>query len=118
MTPGEVREALADAANAVADVSASPRFRTFLEPGDASVRLAGVARSENGFGWVATWQLWVLLPQDLGDAENYMDDRAMALAAALDSPELLTVTSVTGQQLNVGSGPLPCLVIEGHREQE
>lgn len=116
MSASEVRQALAATANMVDGVSVNPRFRQYARPGDGSVRLDRVARADNGFGWVATWQVWVLCPQDLASAEDWMDEKAMPLAAALS--EHMVVTSVAPQQLNVGGQTVPCVVIEGNREQE
>lgn len=116
MSVAEVRVTLANAANEVDGVAVAPRFRQYARTGDGSVRLDRVARSDNGFGWVATWQVWVLCPQDLDKAEEWIDERALALADAL-APHLL-VASVSPQQLNIGSKSVPCLVVEGTREAE
>jgi len=111
-----VREALAAAANTVDGVKVSPRFRQYARPGDGSVRMAGLVRDAKGFGWIATWQVWVLAHEDLSAAEKWMDERAVELAEVLS--EHMVVASVAPQQLNVGGKTIACVVIEGTREQE
>jgi len=110
------RQALAAAASTVDGVDVSPWFRQTTKPGAGMVRLERWTRSENGFGGVNTWQVWVTLPQDLATAEKWIDEHVSELVEAL-SPQMV-VTSVTPQQLALDTGSVPIVVIEGSREQE
>jgi hypothetical protein len=116
VTPAQVRDTLAGAANTVDGLDVAPRWRQLAASGQGAVRRALLARADNGFGWVSTWQVWVMVPADLGVAEEWVDVRVMDLIEAL-SPHMV-VASVTPQQLNQGGTTVPCVVIEGHREQE
>jgi hypothetical protein len=118
VTPAEVRDLLAEAANRVGGVNVAPRWRHLAQPGEGSVRRAGVNRPDNGFGWVATWQVWVMLPSDLARAEEWADERVMDLIEALSGP--MVVGSATPRQLSQSTtaSPVPCLVVEGWREQD
>lgn len=112
-----VRQAIADAAGTVTGVKVEPRFTPVTKVGTGCVRLD---RTEypNRFGGVDHWQVIVCLPQDLTEAEKWIDDNRLALYTAVR--EELVVTSITPEQVvfDYGTAPLPCLTIAGHREQE
>lgn len=110
-----VRQALADAANAVAEFNCSPYFRAATKPGSAHVRLDRI-EYPNRFGGICYWQVVVILPQDMTSAEKYIDEHIPALRSAL--ADELVVTSVTPQQIVFDGPALPCVFIEGWREEE
>lgn len=110
------RTDLAAAAQTVEGItSVSPRYRQSLAPYTGMVRLASTARGSNGFGRIDTWQVWLALPQDLANAEAWLDAHADALWAALD--EEMTVTSLAPAELVVtpGGPSVPGVIVEGAR---
>ena len=111
-----VRQALATAASTVEGITVSPYFRQSTKPGTGIVTLARITYP-NRFGGVVTWQVLVLLPQDLEQAEKYLEQKVPAIVQAL-SPELV-VTTVTPQEVVLDGGVrLPCVVVEGTREED
>lgn len=108
-----VRTAIADAASTVDGVQVTPYFRQVTKPGAGMVRLDRMNRSENGFGFMATWQVLVVLSQDIEVAEKWLDEKTSELVEAIGQE--LIVTTVTPQQLAIDTGNVPCVVIEGTR---
>lgn len=110
-----VREAISAAANTVAGVNVTPYFRQVTKPGQGMVR-RDRTDYPNPFGGLVTWQVFVLLPQDIAQAEKWLDENGSVLRAAV--AEELIVRSMTPQQLALDSGAVPVVVIEGQREEE
>lgn len=110
-----IRQAIADAANTVEGIEAHPYYVGHLDPGTAFVRLERIDYP-NPFGGIRRWNLVVLLPQDLGDAEELLEDLVPKLREAL--ADELPVTEVTPQQLQINGSYLPCVFITGHRAEE
>lgn len=116
MSAADVRQVIADAASTVAGISCQPYFVGSTEPGAAMVRYD---RTEypDPFGGVAHWNVVILLPQDQAAAEQYTDTHIPAVRAAI-APHLV-ITQVQPQRLDItGVGVLPCVFINGHREEE
>jgi hypothetical protein len=109
----EIRQALADAANTVVGINCTPYFRQSTKPGDAMVRLDRKRRDDSGFGFMATWQVVVILPQDFAAAEKYLDEMAPALVEAVSQE--LVITDVTPQQLALDTATVPVVFIQGNR---
>lgn len=114
MSSDETRQAIAEAASAVGGVDVNPYFKQVTKPGSGMVRLERIDYP-NRLGGVVTWQVIVLLPKDIATAEKWLDANGSALREAVGK-ELL-VRSMTPQQLALDSGTLPCVVIEGQREE-
>lgn len=111
------RTAIADAVSTIDGLTCTPYFKTTTKAGTGMVRLDRMTRDSSGFGFTCTWQVIVLLPQDLATAEKYLESKIPALAEAL--AEHLVITTITPQQLDLGNGThLPCVVIEGARESD
>lgn len=111
------RLAISTAASTVDGITCTPNYRQITRAGEACVRLDRHDRSENGFGFVVTWQVMVCLPQSIADAETYLDEKAPLLVAALS--EEMIVTSVIPQELVLdNSVTVPVVVIEGSRESD
>lgn len=111
-----VRKALAAAAETVAGIKCSPYFMQTTKTGSGMVRLD---RTEypNRFGGICFWQVLIILPQDIASAEKYIEDKQPELHEAIT--EQLVITVITPQEIVLNDGVrLPCLVIEGHREEE
>lgn len=117
------REAVADAANAYLIAAlggvqedakyVSPYYRQTLRPGDGWVSLGGWERDESGFSFMDTWELRVVLPQNLRDAEIWIDTHGEPLVNAL-KPHL-TILALTPVTLVMDTGQVPGLVIQGVR---
>lgn len=111
-----VRQALADAASTVAGVTCSPYFIGTTQAGAAMVRLDRI-EYPNPFGGICHWNIVLLLPQDQAAAEKYTDDVVPLVRDALS--DHLVITQIQPQRLDLpGHGVLPCVFINGHREQE
>ncbi|GAA0978216.1 hypothetical protein ENKNEFLB_02830 [Nocardioides aquaticus] len=86
------------------------------DPGTVYPRLDRI-EYPNAFGGVAHWNVVLVLPQDLAEAERYAEDTLPVLKAALD-PHLV-ITAVLLQRLQLdGVGTLPVAFINGHREAD
>ena len=107
------RIAISTAASTVEGINCTPYFRQSTKPGDAMVRLDRMDRDSSGFGFMAVWQVVVMLPQDLAAAEKYLDEKVAALVTAIS--EELVVTRVAPQQLALDTGLVPVVFIEGNR---
>lgn len=109
----EVRTLIANAANTVEGINCTPYFRQSTKPGDAMVRLDRMVRDASGFAYMFTWQVVVMLPQDVAQAEKWLDANLPSLIDAVN--EELVVTTVTPQQLQLDTGTVPVVFIEGNR---
>lgn len=107
------RTAIATAASAVEGVNCTPYYRQTTKPGDALVRLDRTFRDDTHFGFMAVWQVVVILPQDLATAEKWLDEHMDSIVEELS--EVVVITTVTPQQLALDTGLVPCVVIEGNR---
>lgn len=109
----EVRTALAAATNTVVGLHCTPYFRQTTKAGDAMVRMDRSVRDTSGFGFMVSWQVLILLPQDLSTAEKWLDTHMIPLINAIS--EEMVVTLVTPQQLALDTGSVPIVLIEGTR---
>lgn len=109
-----VRTQLAAAATTVAGVNVAAYFRQTTKAGTGMVRL-GRIDYPNTLGGVVTWQVVILLPTDLAQAEKWMEAKVPALVAALGVH--MTVQRVTPTQLVLETGTVPTVFIEGQREE-
>jgi hypothetical protein len=104
--------AIAAAASTVDDIDVRPRYRQGLKPGAGWVGLASITPADNGFGYIATWNVYVVAPQDLAQAERWVADKALPLIEALAGE--LHVLSADPQTLVMpDSTNIPALVITG-----
>lgn len=112
-----LRTAIATAANAVlGEKRCAPYYRTSTRPGDAWVSFARRDRDDTGFGYMASWEVRVALPQDLATAERWVDENSDDLADAI--AQHLVVTGVVMVTLAFDTGNTPGLIIEGVRPHE
>jgi len=116
----DTRAEIVAAFNAAIDAKVArcyPRYRQTVRPGDAWVRLAARNRASNGFGYVDTWEVWLVLPQKLDDAEKWLDDHLGELLTALDRPLFFNgVDSVLPSELVLGSNAVNGVILQGARE--
>jgi len=111
------RADIARAASSVIGVNVTPNYRQVTKAGEGFVRWAGRDLAEDRFGYMDRWQVWLVVPQDLPAAEDWVADKAAALIAALD-PELV-VTSLTPADLVIGTATaLNGLIIDGARPSD
>jgi hypothetical protein len=108
------RDEIAAAANTVAAIKAKAFYRQTTKPGDAWVR-RDRTDYPNKFGGIVTWQLLAILPQNLADAEQWVETNQPLLVAALG--EAISVRSARPVELALDSGTVPVLLIEGQREE-
>lgn len=109
------REDLAAAASTVDGVTVAPFYRQTTKVGDGWIDDGPIVPAENGFGWIATWRIRVVTPQDNAASQAYLDSKAPALVAALARE--LTVTQID-RELGVfeAGGPVvPVITITGAR---
>lgn len=114
------RDDISNAANAVAGIACTPKYRQTTETGHAFVQLSHV-EYPNRFGGIVHWRVYVMLPADRNEAEQFIEDKALALYNALwTDSRAMVVTAVRAQDtvFEAGGPALPTLVIEGTREQE
>ncbi|GAB3663483.1 hypothetical protein GCM10027596_26710 [Nocardioides korecus] len=110
-----VRDELAAAASTVDGVTATPFYRQTTEAGSAFIRLDRIDYPDR-FGGVRTWNVVVVLPQDLAEAEQYLEAKLPGLLEALEPH--MTVREVVPQRLSITDvGALPCVFINGSREE-
>lgn len=116
MTDDEVREAIAAAASTVdgVDVSAWPRQST--KPGDGFVAFRRAERDTTGLAFINKWEVFVMLPAGLKDAEKKLSALADPLVKALQRE--LVVTTFYPTDLALGTKTVPCVVIEGSRARD
>lgn len=93
----------------------TPYYEQSTRPGGGYVHLDRVEYPDR-LGGVAFWNVVILLPQDLAAAERFIEECLPPLREALSAE--MVVTSARPEQLNLtGAGLLPCLFINGHREE-
>lgn len=115
MTAHTDKAEIVAAANTVPGVNASTTWRQMTKPGNGSVLFSGVARADNGFGWIATWTLTIAIPQDLRAAETWLDEHTAPLIDAIDGIALV-ITTVDAQTLILpDTNAIYALVITGTR---
>jgi hypothetical protein len=109
------RDDLAAAISAVDGVGKCTAYhRQTTTPGEAMIRLDRRVRDDSGFGYLNTWQVVVILPQNLATAEKWIDTHGDALMDAARAH--MVVLSLTPGQLPVDTSLVPCVVLEGVRE--
>lgn len=111
-----VRDEIAAGCTLPGVTNVTPHYRQTTKPGEGIVHLAGLARSDNGFGYMDTWQVVILLPQDIRSAQLWMDEHLTALVVAAE--EVLILTSADPAQVPMSEGTVPALVLEGVRAHE
>lgn len=115
------RTAIATAASTVAGINVSPYYRQISGTGEGMVRMDRTTYPDP-FGGIVTWQVLIVVPQDVVAAERWLEAHQDELVDAL-SPEM-TVRTVTPKELVTPQAkPGPALVtsvvvIEGDRERE
>lgn len=111
-----VRAAIAAAANThLGEKRVAPYYRQSTKAGWGWVSLATRARDASGFGFMDTWEVRVVLAQEIATAEKWIDEHADDLTAAI--AEELVVTGLTPAVLNLDTKTtVNALIIEGVRE--
>lgn len=110
------REDIAAAASTVAGIHGHPYVVGDTAPGTLYPRIERI-EYPNPFGGVLFLNIVLVLPQDLAEAEQYLEQMLPNLKAALE-PHLV-ITTVQPQRLQLdGVGTLPVAFINGHREAD
>lgn len=110
------REDLQTAANTVPGIKAHAYVVGDTDPGTVYPRLDRI-EYPNPFGGVAHWSVVLVLPQDLAEAERYVEATLPALKAAIDPHIVITAVLLQRLQLD-GVGVLPVAFLNGHREAD
>ncbi|MDE0778179.1 MAG: hypothetical protein OSB43_18010 [Nocardioides sp.] len=110
------REDIAYAVSQVAGITGHPYVVHDTTPGTVYPRLDHI-EYPNPFGAVVHFNVVLVLPQDLAEAERYLEDNLPALKAALEPHLVLTTVQPQRLQLD-GIGVLPVAFINGHREAD
>jgi hypothetical protein len=111
------RDDISNAASTVAGIACSPKYRQTTETGHAFVQLDHI-EYPNRFGGIVFWRVYVMLPADRNEAEQFTEDKALPLYNALRPQMVVTAIRAQDTQFDLGGPALPTLVIEGTREQE
>lgn len=109
-----IRDDIATAATIDGLTKVTPYYRQTTKTGDGFVQLLELNRGDNGFGFMATWQVVIFVPQDVADAERWMETNLSALIDALDTE--LIVTSAGPDTVLLPSGATNTITINGARE--
>ena len=110
------REDIAYAASEVPGITGHPYVVGDTDPGTVYPRIDRI-EYPNPFGAVVHFNVVLVLPQDLAEAERYLEENLPDLKAALE-PHLV-LTTVQPQRLDIpGVGVLPVAFINGHREAD
>lgn len=107
------RQAIATAASTVDGVKVSPTYAQLTRQGDGLVKLDHIDRDSTGFGWIDTWQVYLMTHQDLPTAETWISDHLDDLTAALSAE--LVVTLIQPVDFVLDTGNVPALLIQGTR---
>lgn len=110
------RAEIAAAAGSVEGITGHEYVVGATDPGTVYPRLDRI-EYPNAFGGVAHWSVVLVLPQDLAQAERYVEDKLPALKEALDPHIVITAVLLQRLQLD-GVGVLPVAFINGHREAD
>lgn len=110
-----MREEISSAVSTVDGISCTPYYRQSMGAGEASVRY-GQTEHPNRFGGIVTWEVVVGLPQDVADAEKFIDEKSMAIRWAL--APVITVRRAYPARAAYGTTQTNLLVIEGTREED
>lgn len=109
-----IREDIAAAATIAGVTNVTPYYRQSTKPGDGFVQLLELNRGDNGFGFMATWQVVIFVAQDVAAAEKWMENHLATLIEELE-PELI-VTSAGPDTALLPSGATNTITITGARE--
>lgn len=110
------RTDIAAAASTVEGITGHPYVVGDTSPGTLYPRIDRI-EYPNPFGGVVHFNVVLVLPQDLAEAEQYLEQKLAPLKAALE--EHLVLTTVQPQRLQLdGVGVLPVAFINGHREAD
>lgn len=109
-----VREEIAKAATVDGLTKVSPYYRQSTKAGDGFVQLLELNRGDNGFGFMATWQVVIFVPQDVEAAEKWMENHLQTLIDALEDE--LIVTNAGPDTALLPSGATNTITITGARE--
>lgn len=111
-----IRTDIADAASTVDGITGHPYVVGDTSPGTLYPRIERIDYP-NAFGGVLFLNVVLVLPQDMAEAEQYLEQKLPALKDALE-PHLV-ITTVQPQRLQLdGVGVLPVAFLNGHREAD
>lgn len=107
------RADIAAAANQIDGLNIVGHYRQHLKPRDGFVKWNGRTPDDSGLGWIDTWQVWVVLAQDVKAAEEWIAANVAPLIAAVQDE--IVVTGAIPAELLLGNKTVNGLIIEGTR---
>lgn len=116
MSDLSVRERIASAASNVPVIECEPYYRQSTKTGDACVRFAGQKPDPSGLGWVATWEVWVAIPQPRAEAEKWIENNLDWLLEELAGVMTVTDAIPADLQFDPGGPTVNGLIVRGARE--
>lgn len=109
------RAALATAASSVEGIKVAEYYRQTTKVGDGWIDDGPITPAENGFGWLATWRVRVVTPQDNAASQAYLEDHAQELVDALERHLTITVVQRELGVFEAGGPIVPVITITGVR---
>lgn len=110
------REDIAAAASTVDGINVSPTIRESTKVGDGWLRLNKMTRADNGYGFINTWDIFIVVPQDNASAETWLDENAGLLEDALHRELYVTTITPTSISLETSGTSVWAVHISGTRE--
>ena len=109
------RADLAAAASTVAGIKVDPYYRQTTKVGDGWIDDGPITPDDAGFGWLMTWRIRVVTPQDNAGSQKYLEAKGQALVDALKRQ--LTVIQVERELgiFEAGGPAVPVITITGVR---
>lgn len=108
-----IREALVEAANSVDGINVSPYYRQTTKVFTGFVTYQRSTRDASGLGFMDSWSVVIVLPQDAVAAEKAIEEKFDALNAALKKE--LVIQTVQPITLVFDQAQVNALSVEGVR---
>lgn len=110
------RQDIANALNTVAGINVYPGFRESTKIGDGWIDLMAMQPADD-FGYINTWHITIVMPQQINAEEVWLDNNLEALAEAVKRELFLQRMSLVNKPLDVNAGAaIRAVVIQGTRE--
>jgi hypothetical protein len=113
MSNADTRAAIAAAISTVDGLTGYVKRPTAMKPGDGWPQWRGAARAD-GFGFLETWAVLVVLPDNETTADEWADSHGYALATALEP--VMFVESIAPATIPASGNDIYALMITGRTE--
>ena len=105
------RQELAEALTGIDGYHISAYYRQTTKPGDGFITITDLTRDTSGIGWMETWQIIIILGQDLNAAERRFENDIDTLVDTTST--ILHVANVTLATLTLDTHTLSAVIIDG-----